>query len=338
MRRSAFLAFLICLIGVVLLVDAPALAQDQAPNLTPPSEGQRNDAEMWRAVRQGVQGTVSIPDKKAGVLVQSEGEYWRSLRNGPVSTYGVWLMIGTIALLALFFAVRGRIRIENGRAGILILRFTGFERLVHWVTAGSFILLAITGLNVLYGRYFLIDWLGAETFSAITTVGKYVHNYIGLVFILGIFLMFVQWISHNIPNRHDLVWLAKGGGLFGKSVHPPARKFNAGQKIVFAAVVLGGGLLGATGLVLMFPFSFGFTIQDMQGAQLLHVIAALALSALIVAHIYIGSVGMEGGLEAMSNGYVDRNWAQEHHSLWVEELDTTAEPATSESTKTVPAE
>ncbi len=63
-----------------------------------------------------------------------------------------------------------------------------------------------------------------------------------------------MWVAHNIPNRHDLVWLAKGGGLFTKHSHPPSRKFNAGQKIIFWSVVILGASVSASGLSLLFPF------------------------------------------------------------------------------------
>jgi len=280
---------------------------------------------MWRAVRGGVQGKVSIPDKKAGVLVQSEGEEWRSIRNGPVSNYGVWLIFGTIAALALFFAARGRIRIENGRTGKTVLRFAVFERFIHWTVAISFILLALSGLNLLYGRYVFKSWLGADTFATITLSGKFVHNYVGLLFILALIIMFLIWVRQNVPSRIDIAWLAKGGGMFKRGVHPPAQKFNAGQKIVFLAVIIGGALLSYSGLSLMFPFTGEATVQNMQQAQLLHVIAALALSAVIIAHIYIGTVGMEGAIDAMWSGRVEENWAREHHSLWFKELDSQTE-------------
>ncbi len=297
-----------------------AVAQSDAPQLTPPATGQDNDAAMWRAVRGGQPGYVSIPDQQAGVLVQSEGESWRAWRNGPISTYGVWLIIGTIGLLALFFALRGRIRIESGRSGHRIARFTLFERLIHWVTAITFILLGLTGLNLLYGRYVLRPVLGDDGFAALTMAGKYLHNYGGFVFMVGIFLMLVVWIRNNLPNRLDLAWLARGGGLLRKGSHPPARKFNAGQKIIFLCVIVGGVILSYTGLNLMFPFAAGATIQDMQSTQLMHVIASLVMIALILAHIYIGSLGMEGAFEAIWEGMVDENWAKEHHSEWVKEI------------------
>ena len=309
--------------GSFLPITVPA--QDTDNQLRPPSIGQDNNAEMWRAIRQGIQGKVSIPDKKAGVLVQSEGEEWRSIRNGPVSNYGVWLILGTIAVLALFFTARGRIRIENGRTGRTILRFASSERFIHWTVAVSFILLALTGLNLLYGRYVVKPWMGADTFAMVTLAGKFVHNYIGLLFILGLTIMFLIWIRQNIPTRIDLIWLAKGGGMFKRGVHPPARKFNAGQKIVFAAVIIGGALLSYSGLNLMFPFTLETTVQDMQQTQLLHAIGALALTAVIIAHIYIGTIGMEGAIDAMWSGRVEENWAREHHNLWFKELDTQTE-------------
>jgi formate dehydrogenase subunit gamma len=319
---------------------APALAQQQDVGedvqLLPPPGGQDNDVEVWRAVRGGIQGTVSIPDKKAGVLVQSGGEAWRSIRNGPLSTYGVWLMLGTVALLALFFAFRGRIRIEHGRAGREVLRFALFERVVHWTTAVTFILLALSGLNMLYGRYVLKPIMGGEAFSALTMAGKVMHNWLGFVFIAGIVVMFVMWIRQNLPRVADLVWLMRGGGMVGRS-HPPAYKFNAGQKIVFAAVIVIGGVISYSGVGLIFPFQMAETVQDMQDLQIWHAALSLVLIAVIIAHIYIGTLGMEGAFEAMWSGHVDENWAREHHSLWVAEMEAEAKAAP-DAAKTAPAE
>ncbi|MBP2294080.1 formate dehydrogenase subunit gamma [Azospirillum rugosum] len=281
--------------------------------------GAGNKAEMWRGIRSGEQGLVSIPNKSAGVLVQSEGEAWRSFRNGPLMTYGGWVLGGMLALLVLFFLVRGRIRIDGPKTGRTIQRFNAFERGVHWLTAGSFVVLAVTGLNVLYGRYTILPLLGPDVFAAMTAYGKLVHNYLGFAFILGVTLVFLMWVKHNIPNRDDIDWALKAGGLFSKGVHPPAKKFNAGQKVIFWATVLGGAALGFTGIQLLFPFSFA-PMADMQLFQLVHAGIAVVLIAVIIAHIYIGSVGMEGAFDAMGNGDVELQWAREHHSLWVEEV------------------
>jgi len=296
-------------------------------------------ADMWRAIRQGDPGRVSLPDGQAGVMIQSEGDNWRAIRNGPLKLYGAWVMLGIVALLALFFLLRGRIRIDAGPAGRTIERFNGVERFAHWLTATTFVVLALTGLNIMFGRYVLLPVIGPEAFGAVTLAGKYAHNYLAFPFMLGVLMMFVLWVGHNIPNRHDLVWLAKGGGLFSRHSHPPARKFNAGQKIIFWAVILGGVSLSLSGVALMFPFQtdmWGKTfaavsavgidaptavspMMEMQLNTLWHGAVALVMIAIILAHIYIGSVGMEGAFAAMGSGKVDANWAKEHHSLWVEE-------------------
>lgn len=305
--------------------------------------GLSSDAEMWRAIRKGVTGSVSIPDKKAGQLVQSEGDNWRALRNGPLKTYGAYALGGIIVLLALFFLIRGRIKVDHGLAGETITRFKTFERAGHWLVAVSFILLALTGLNIMYGQYFLMPVIGKEAFTAITLAGKYVHNYVAFAFMVGLTVIFFMWVGHNLPSRTDIMWVLKGGGVLVKGVHPPAKKFNAGQKVIFWLVVLGGASLSVSGWALLFPFTTSafaetFTIinavfstslptdlssiQEQHYSQLWHSIMGIFLTCIIIAHIYIGSVGMQGAFAAMGSGEVDLNWAKEHHSLWVADVQS----------------
>ena len=313
------------------------------------SLGTSSDTEFWRAVRGGAQGTVSIPDQQAGVLVQSEGDNWRAFRNGPLMTYGAWIVLGMIGLLAIFFLIRGRVKIEAGPSGTTIERFGFIDRVAHWTTAGSFVLLAITGINLLWGRFVLMPVLGKDAFAAITMAGKYVHNYIAFAFMLGLIMIFVLWVRHNIPNKYDLIWLAKGGGLFSKHSHPPSKKFNAGQKIIFWATILGGASLSLSGIGLLFPYEtamwaktlpiFGVDmavtpLMEQQLNTLWHSAVSLVMIAIILAHIYIGSIGMEGAFSAMGSGQVDENWAREHHNLWVEEV----KGESSASASTQPAE
>lgn len=310
--------------------------------------GNTSDAQIWRMIRQGHQGTVSIPDAKAGVLVQSEGDNWRAVRNGPVSIYGAWLLLAMVVFLALFFALRGRIKVEKGLSGQKIERFNLVERFGHWLMAVSFIVLGLTGLNMLYGRYVLLPVMGKDAFATMSWLFKYAHDFVAFGFMAGLALIFILWVVHNIPNKYDLIWLSKAGGLFSKHSHPPSKKFNAGQKIIFWVTVLGGISLSLSGWMLLDPFQwrafggtfaflnlFGFNLpteltllQEQQLAQLWHSIAALVLIAVILAHIYIGSLGMEGAFDAMGTGKVDLNWAREHHNLWVEEVEAQAqEPA-----------
>ena len=217
--------------GVALFVDHPVSAQTNGAVPGNTTAGNMSDADLWRFIKGGASGTVSIPDKKAGQLVQPDGDAWRAFKNGPLSTYGAWGLLGIVVLLVIFFALRGRIKIGHGPdpQGRTIERFNALERGVHWLTATSFIVLALTGLNVLYGRYFLKPIIGADIFSLLTYYGKLAHNYIAFAFMLGLILMFVLWVRYNIPSFRDLKWLAVGGGMFSKNVHPEAGRFNAGQ-------------------------------------------------------------------------------------------------------------
>jgi len=326
--------------GSVVFDAAPAYAQSGG-NVPGGSLGASSDAEMWRAVRKGITGSVSIPDKKAGVLVQAEGDMLRAFRQGPFSTYSVYALGGMVVVLILFFLLRGKIRIEAGPSGQTIERFNSLERATHWLTASSFIVLALTGLNLMYGKFVLMPIIGKPAFAAISEYAKLGHNYVGFAFMVGIVLMFVLWVRHNIPNKYDLMWLAKGGGLFSKGVHPPSPRFNAGQKLVFWTTILGGFTLSMSGLMLIFPFEYavwaktfsvinvlGFNLptemtplMETQLSLVWHGVVGVIMITLIIAHIYIGSIGMEGAIHAVGSGQVDVNWAKEHHNMWVAEME-----------------
>ncbi|MEQ1647651.1 MAG: formate dehydrogenase subunit gamma [Hyphomicrobiaceae bacterium] len=318
---------------------APGGSGPNAPSAPGTEKGSNVDVELWGKVRKGVEGKVSIPDTKSGVLVQSGGEAWRNFRNGPLPTWGGWALTGIVGLLAAFFAIRGRIKIEHGMSGRTLVRFNDLERMSHWLMAMSFIVLAVSGLNVLYGRYVLLPIIGKGAFAALSIFLKWLHNHVAFAFMIGLALSFVLWLKHNFPTKEDLVWLAQGGGMFSKHSHPPARKFNAGQKILFWMIMLGGLSISMSGWSLMFPFEshmfaktfgllnvFGLSlptsataIQEMQFATAWHGIVGLFLICVIIGHIYIGTVGMEGAFDAMGSGEVDENWAKEHHSIWAQE-------------------
>jgi len=336
--------------GATTTVKPDSLPTTVAPNVVP-------RADMWRSVRQGTAGRVTIPDQKAAVLVQSEGENFRAFRNGPLSVWGGWMMLAMIVVLGIYYALRGRIRIEEGFSGHTIERFNFVERFAHWLTAASFIVLALTGLNMLYGRYVALPVIGPSAFSAITMWGKYSHNFLGFAFMVGLVLLFVLWVKNNLPTLTDLKWLAKGGGMFTKGSHPPAYKFNAGQKILFWLVILAGISVSISGVCLIWPFEFypfaptfkvlnvfglGLAteltaLQETQLSLLWHAIVALLFITLMIAHIYLGTLGMEGAFSAMNDGQVDENWAHQHHSLWLEEVKA-AEQHQPPSAAAVPAE
>lgn len=297
-----------------------ALAQqglDQRPGPGQPmSEGQ---VPLYRPEPDKIVGRVSLPDPKAAVLVQPEGRDWRTFRTVVLTTGAALLILGTVALLAAFYFYRGTIRIESGRSGRTVLRFGSFERFAHWLTATSFIILALTGLIVTFGRPLLIPLIGHDAFTPLAEVSKLAHNFFSVPLVLGLVLILGLWIRDNVPERADLEWIRHGGGMLkGGGVHPEAGRFNAGQKMIFWAVVLGGLALAVTGYLLMLPF-YVTGIAGMQIMHVIHGVVAAVLIAVIIGHIYIGTIGMEGAFDAMGSGQVDENWAREHHSRWYEE-------------------
>ncbi|MEI4262192.1 formate dehydrogenase subunit gamma [Roseovarius sp. D0-M9] len=309
--------------------------------------GGQSDPDLWRALRYDTADvTTQIRGPASTTLIQDSGMWWLEVREGPMLIYGAALLGGTLVLLALFYLIRGRIRIDGEKTGRTITRFTGVERFGHWLLATSFIILGVTGLISLFGRKVLIPAFGHEAFSILAIGTKWVHNNVSWAFIVALVIIFVFWVVHNLPDRTDLAWLAKGGGIFS-SGHPPAKKFNAGQKLIFWAVIVLGASISASGISLLFPHEFnmfGATFAklndwgisglvgldplpyplspqaEMQYAQLWHAIVSLVLTAIIFAHIYLGSIGMEGAFDAMGKGEVEEQWAREHHSLWVEEV------------------
>lgn len=295
------------------------LAFSMAPS-SMAQQTQADEAALLQQLKGGpVTGRVSIPDAKSGVLIQPQGREWRQTLEGPVKSVGGWLLVLTVVALAAFLAIRGRIKVEHGMSGRTIERFKGVERFAHWLTAICFVILGLSGLNISFGRSLLLPVIGPESFTAMTAFGKLAHNFLSFPFVLGVFLMAVMWIAHNIPNAVDVEWIKQGGGILKKGVHPPAGKFNAGQKLIFWSVVVGSLALAISGYILMFPF-YVTDIAGMQIAQLVHAIAGILMVAVILGHIYIGTIGMEGAFDAMGTGQVDTNWAKEHHSLWAKDV------------------
>jgi len=310
----ARIRFIFAAIALLLLAAAPVAAQQ--PNSVNPNGSAVQEQQLLQQLNR-VQGLGTIPDTKSYVIEQPQGRAWRDYREGTLPLIGTIAMLGMIVLLAIFFMVRGMVRIRSGRSGVNIVRFNAFERFVHWMTATCFILMALTGLNITFGRVALLPLVGPDAFSSWSLAGKYIHNFLSFPFTLGVILIFFMWLGGNLPDRTDLNWLKKGGGIVGHE-EPPAYRFNAGQKMVYWIVVLAGTAVAVSGYLLMFPF-YGTTIAGMQLAQMVHGTVAVLFVAIMIAHVYIGTIGMEGAFEAMGSGTVDLNWAKEHHSLWLEE-------------------
>src|SRR5262249_40274304 len=162
-------------------------------------------------------------------------------------------ILGMLVLLAAFYLIRGSVPIEGGRSGRTVVRFNGLERFAHWLTASCFIIQALTGLNITFGKRLLLPLMGPEAFTTWSEIAKYAHNSASFPFVLGLILIAALWIRDNVPNAIDVGWLRAGGGIVG-SKHPPAGHFNAGQKIIFWVVLLFGAAATVSGYLLMVPF------------------------------------------------------------------------------------
>jgi formate dehydrogenase subunit gamma len=308
-------------LAVATASPTPALAQPSNPTAASVQEDQ-----LLRQLKI-IDGRCTLPDQKACNLEQPAGRDWRQFHEVTLPWIGAIAIIGMLAVLVVFYLIRGMVKIEAGRSGRTVVRFNALERGVHWMTAACFIILALSGLNITFGRTLMLPWMGPEAFATMSQWGKYFHNYLSFPFTIGVILILLMWIAGNIPNKTDVEWVKRGGGMVGKD-HPPAYRFNAGQKMIYWIVVLGGGAAAVSGYILMFPF-YGTDVAGMQWAQIVHGTVAVLFVAAMLAHIYIGTIGMEGAFEAMGTGEVDVNWAKQHHSLWLEQEQARTGPAQS---------
>ena len=306
-------------------VTNPAVAQTATPapdsnNAAPAAEARRqitqpfNNAPVWREVRSGVPQFTTVPGRETNVLIQPQGQTWRALRV-PVATGGGFLFAAALVVLGAFYLWRGPITVHGAPTGRLIERFTLVERSVHWLVAITFTTLGVTGLILTFGKNVLLPLIGYTLFSWLAILSKNLHNFVGPVLVVLLPIMILLFLHTNLFRAGDWGWLKKGGGML-TGEHVPSGKANAGQKILFWIMVVACGLtLVATGLILDFP-NFNQTRSTMQTANVIHMIAGLIACILLAGHIYLGTIGMKGALDAMLTGYVDETWAKEHHEYW----------------------
>jgi formate dehydrogenase subunit gamma len=316
MTFLARLRFLIIAAALVFSAAClPALAQKLGPDGAPnPTASVTNEQALLKQFPR-IEGRIDIPDTKAGVLIQPAGRSWTYFHEVLLHWGAAAVILGTLVLLAAAYLLLGRLRISAGRSGRKVLRFKAFERFSHWLTAGSFVLLGLTGLNITFGKTVLLPVIGPAAFSDVSELAKYVHNFTSFAFTIGLCLIAVIFIRDNFFEKVDLEWIKQGGG-FIKSKHAPAGRFNPGEKMVFWLSLAAGIVVSASGFLLLFPFSVT-NIAGMQLAHIVHAVVAVLFVALILGHIYIGTLGMEGAFEAMGSGEVDLNWAREHHDRWL---------------------
>jgi formate dehydrogenase subunit gamma len=298
-----------------------------------------NNAPVWRDVSKGVTGQTMLPYSGYGNLIQgfvqypgsrltTAGEAWRQVRNNWIIPYGGSLLLIVLVAIALFYFTKGSIKLHGAETGRKIERFTYFERAAHWVNAIAFVSLAISGIVMAFGKFFLLPVMGATLFGWLTYALKNLHNFVGPLFAVSLVVVIFTFVKDNLPAKEDINWLLKGGGLLsGKEV--PSHRFNAGEKVVFwAGVFFFGLIVVGSGLFLdkLLP-AVEFTRANMQVAHMIHATAAALMMALFLGHIYLGTIGMKGAYKAMKTGYVDETWAKEHHELWYDDIKAGKIPA-----------
>lgn len=357
--RSWFLAWMLvlCIGGAAAQGSAPppgiqsanifqiAPSADTDPNYLNQSNAERrevqpgNNAPMWRQVGQGVTGVTNFPYPEYGNLIQpfvrypgsnftNAGEAWRQVRNNVIIPYGASLLLIVAVAILIFFFSKGTIKLHGQETGRKIERFTAFERSAHWVNAITFVVLAVSGIVLAFGKFFLLPVLGSSLFGWLAYGMKYMHNFLGPLFAVSLVIVFLTFLKDNLPKREDLAWMRKGGGLLsGKEV--PSHRFNAGEKAVFwGGVMLLGFVVVGSGLFLnkLIP-GMAYFRADMQIAHMIHASAAMMMMAMFLGHIYMGTLGMQGAFKAMKTGYVDETWAKEHHELWYDDIKAGKIPA-----------
>jgi formate dehydrogenase subunit gamma len=332
--RILFLAIALMLAGLAG-AQTPEQKSQQQRQVNQPG----NNADVWRDVQRGQPSYTSIPGRETNVLIQpparfmgqdvrvTAGEAWRQFRNGPVTFWGGWLVVGTLVVIAALYFARGPIKLHDKPTGHMMQRFSDWERVVHWTVAISFCVLGLSGLIMLFGKHVLLPVIGYTLFAWLTSLAKNLHNFIAPVFIVSVVVMIVQWARDNLWRSYDMRWLVKMWGFLMRGEHVPSGRFNAMEKIWFwLFVVVLSVVVAWSGLILLFP-NFDQSRAVMQDAWVVHTIAALVYIAMSLGHIYMGTIGVEGAYQNMRAGVTDETWAKEHHEYWYNDVKSGKVPA-----------
>lgn len=325
-RRSIAVISLVFIAVLSLAAPFSGLLLVGGGNTASAAEDVNPRSGFWREVRDSERGYTAVTGQEAGVLINDNGQDWRRWRNGVLATYMPYVLLLVLAAITGYHLLHGQNKIDGALSGRKVLRWQVYERALHFSVAGIFILLAISGLSLLFGKAMLIPVLGKDAFAAYAGFAKDVHNYLGPVFSLLLAAMIVLWLRRNLFQPEDWRWLKRWGGLFGSGDHPHAGFLNGGEKIWFWILCTVGVAVCVSGLVLDFP-NFQQERDTMQVANIVHGVLSIGWIAVALGHIYIGTLGTEGALEGMATGYVSEEWARQHHDLWLQEIQQQSESA-----------
>ncbi|GIU18697.1 MULTISPECIES: formate dehydrogenase subunit gamma [unclassified Shewanella] len=298
----------------------PALSSEEAPT-----------AQLWQpvteiAVQADVPELLGMPEQAQLPLVDPLFNQGRIETLAPATFWADLLsysFFGAILLLGVFVIINGKSKLAHGFSGRKVARWSGMDVFVHWLGAISCLFLIVTGLIMVSGRFLLEPNMGVNTWIGVINTSVGLHDLMAFPFILGWAVMVLKWATKQTPEACDIGWFKVLGGYlnFGsfKGQHPDAGFANAGEKLWFWTFTAFGGLIVVSGLILMFP-SLVATKDAANLSLILHLISAAILGVFTVVHIFMATVMSEGGMECMTSGYCDENWAKQHHNLWFNKL------------------
>ena len=320
-RLLAAAAFAVAACAV--LAQSPAVSPKEATDAAAQVQMQQlqplNNSPVWKEIRSGEPQFTSLPGRETNILIQPQGQTWRAIREGRIAVYGGWALVVVFLSIGIFYWRKGAMQLHSPPTGRRIRRFSDWERAVHWSTAISFTILAVSGLVILFGKNVLLPLIGYTLFSWLAIVSKNLHNFVGPLFSICILLLLFTFVRDNFPHASDAQWFKKLGGMLSGE-HVPSGRFNGGEKMWFwGGVLFLGSIVSASGFILDFP-NFDQTRQTMQLANVIHAVATILLMMGAMGHIYMGTIGMAGALDAMRTGYVDETWAREHHEYWYNDV------------------
>ena len=321
MMRAAGLLVAACLAVGIASAQSPAVNPSEADYAKEQQKQQvaqpLNNQPVWKEVRSGLPQVTTVQGRETNVLIQSQGQTWRAVRV-PVATVGGFLVALALASLAVFHAISGQVKSESKPGERLIQRFEPADRWAHWVLASIWVTCAITGLILSLGKSVLLPLVGYTLFSWLATFAKNLHNFFGPILFFAVPWVFARFVRSNIMGVDDFRWFAHMSDYF-KGREYPSGKFNGGEKVHFWLAMPLAAVLVVSGLILVFP-NFDQTRATMQWSNIIHMVTAYLAIAGACVHVYLGTIGVQGALEGMRDGYVDETWAEHHHAHWYHDV------------------
>ena len=283
-----------------------------------------NNGQIWAQLKAGEEGRTTSTSEFHTQAINTYDLRVLELRSDILAPALMAALFGMIIIFVLFIKVNGISKLHGGYSGKLVYRWSKFDVSIHWLGAIPCLLLILTGLMLIAGRYFVQPYIGEGLWAGLVNAAKQIHDIMAIPFMLGWALMVTLWAKNQMPKMYDLKWMMVVGGYinFGpfKGKHPDAGFANAGEKLWFWAFAAFGLLISASGMLLLFPNLFEPSRTLSLIALVLHSVSAIIITAFSIVHIFMATVMSEGGMECMVSGYCDETWASQHHNLWFDEI------------------